>query len=333
MVLTQQRNLHLFSAFGYTLCSREVLSPWLANTRQLPVDVYIRRIRLPLFSLKDENRLFCNPLLFKGQPISQIYREGNLWGLQLAQVGTFFITPREISFIPDSLDYSSFFQATLLSRVFAFWLELLGLRTLHGAALAWQKHAFVLLADSTGGKSTLAAGLLKNGARLLSDDITVVEANGTGFRLRPGYASMRLRFDQVELFLGQQSNLAKFLPGMDKAIIPIGNHGWARLEEHCQPPTCFYILERQLPGHSAGIEIQTLDHTEAVLALVRHSFVHHAPIFTGTSVERLEFITQLASQVPVKRLVYPSGFKYLSAVCEAIQCDLAAVFLPANLYR
>lgn len=323
MVLVQKRTSHLFSAFGYTLHSREVLSPWLARTQQLPVDIFIHRIRRPLFGFGAENRLFCSSLQFNGQPISQVYCDGNLWGIQLAQVGSFFLAPQEISFIPDLLDYSPFFQAALLSKVFAFWLELLGLRTLHGAALTWQKQAFALLADSTGGKSTLTAALLKSGACLLSDDITVVEADGTGFHLRPGYASLRLRFDQVELFLGPQSNLAKFLPGLDKAVIPIGNRGWARLEENSQPPACFYILERQLPGQPAIIDIQTLEPTEAVLALVRYSFVHHAPFFTGTSVERLEFITQLASQVPVRRLIYPSGFKYLLPVCETIRCDLA----------
>jgi hypothetical protein len=209
-------------------------------------------------------------------------------------------------------------------------MELLGLRTLHGASLTWQKKAFTLLAASTGGKSTLTASLLKSGACLLSDDITVVEANGTGFHLRPGCASMRLGFDQTELFLGQQSNLAKFLPGVDKAIIPVGGCGWAQIEENSQTPACFYILERQLPDQLATVEIQTLERTEAVLALVRYSFVHHAPFFTGTSVERLGFITQLASQVPVKRLVYPSGYEYLPAVCNAIRSNLAE--LPANVH-
>lgn len=330
MVLIQQRASHLFSAFGYSLRSREVLSPWLANTQQLPVDVFVRQIRRPLFIFTTENRFFCSSLLFKCQPITQIYREGDLWGMKLVQAGSFFLTPKEISFIPDSPDYSPFFQAALLSSVFAFWMELSGLCTLHGAALVWKKQAFALLADSTGGKSTLTASLLKSGACLLSDDITVVEANGTGFHLRPGCASMRLGFDQVELFLGQQTNLARFLPGLDKAVIPIGNQGWAQLEENNQSPACFYILERQLPSQPATVKIQTLERTEAVLALVRHSFVHHAPFFTGTSVERLGFITQLASQVPVKRLVYPSGYEYLPAVCNAIQSNLAE--LPGNIH-
>lgn len=284
--------------------------------------VSIQRIEQPLFIFDAETLVFSNPVLRFGQPILQVYRCGPIWGLRLAQIGDFFLHENEIAFIPQKLDYFPHLHLSVLSAVLAFWMELRGLRTLHGASLKWKNQTFVLLADSTQGKSTLAASLLQRGASLLSDDISVIEASPSGFLARPGYASMRLGFEQLEHFLGAQAALAKRLPGLGKAIVPVGTNGWAQFEQDNQSPSHCYILERALPGLSALIEIQQLKPREAVIALVRHSFVHHSPFITATAAQRLEFLTSLISQLSVKRLSYPSGYENLDAVCAAIKRDL-----------
>jgi hypothetical protein len=301
-----------------------MFSPWLEETQQTSAELIIRKTHVPLFVFSAEHHLFDNPKwLSNGQPFFRIYRADDVWGLRLANVGDFFFKTREILFIPQKPDYFPLLQTAVLSNILAFWMELRGLRTLHGAALTWQRRTFALLADSTTGKSTLAAGLLQDGASLLSDDITVVEANETGFQLRPGYPSMRLRFDQVDYFLGPNKALARSLPNLDKAIIPIGTKGWAQFEKNSQTPTRFYILERKPLNQPAIAEILPLKPAEAVIALVRHSFVRHLPFLTGTAAQRLDFLHQLASQAQVKRLIYSSGYENLQTVCKVIQRDLA----------
>lgn len=324
MALNGRSTLHSYSAFGFTLCSSEKFSPWLEETQHIPTDLIIRKIDRPPFAFSIKYHLFDNPKrLSDGQPISQIYRADDAWGMRLAKIGDFYLYAREILFVPQKPDFFPTLQAAVLSNILAFWVELRGLRTLHGAALNWQERSFALLADSTAGKSTLAAGLLQNGASLISDDITVVETNGTGFQLRPGFPSMRLGFEQVEYFLGQQVGLVTNMPELNKAIVPLGTKGWARFEKNSQPPARFYILKRMLSDQPTTTEILPLKPAEAVMALVRYSFVHHIPFLTGTAAQRLDFLHHLASQVPVKRLTYPSGYEHLQSVCNAIQRDLA----------
>jgi hypothetical protein len=322
MVLKQPTSKRWFYAFGFTLCSNEDFSPWLEETKQLPESLYIRKTDQPLFTFSSKSHVFNNPILIAGEPVIQVYHADDIWGMRLARIGDFFFTAQEILFIPHMSDYFPTLQVAVLSNVLAFWMELRGLRTLHGAALTWRERSFALLAESTTGKSTLAASLLQNGASLLSDDITVVEAYETGFRLRPGYASMRLGFKQVEYFLGSNVGLVRTLPRLDKAIVPIGARGWARLEKNNQPLDQLYVLERRLANGLETPKILYLKPAEAVMALVRHSFVHHMPFLTGTAPQRLDFLHQLTSQVQVKRLVYPGGYENLQAVCKVIQRDL-----------
>ena len=64
---------------------------------------------------------------------------------------------------------------------------------------------------------------------------------------------------------------------------------------------------------------------EAVIALVRHSFAARAVQALGWQPRRLRFFADLAQQVPLRRLSYPSGFQHLPRVGQAILRDLGGL--------
>jgi hypothetical protein len=71
-----------------------------------------------------------------------------------------------------------------------------------------------------------------------------------------------------------------------------------------------------------GIGIAPVPPREAVLALVRHSFLPRLVAAMGWQERRLDLLARLVSRVPVRRLIYPSGHEHLPAVARAVLDDL-----------
>ena len=78
---------------------------------------------------------------------------------------------------------------------------------------------------------------------------------------------------------------------------------------------------RQLTG-GTEIEITPISPRDAVIELVRHSFVADIVEALRWQSRRLALFAQVADQTPVRRFVYPSGFEHLPRVRDAILEDL-----------
>ena len=70
------------------------------------------------------------------------------------------------------------------------------------------------------------------------------------------------------------------------------------------------------------IGITPVSPRDAVIELVRHSFTPRVVEAIGLQAQRLDFFAQMVQQVPMRRLVYPSGFAHLPRVRDAILEDL-----------
>lgn len=87
------------------------------------------------------------------------------------------------------------FQHTLWHAFVPNWLVLRGDAVLHAACAVVDGRAFLMVGESTGGKSTLAAGLALRGVSVLADDVTRLsaDAGGEGWAAWPGVPGVRLR--------------------------------------------------------------------------------------------------------------------------------------------
>ena len=81
----------------------------------------------------------------------------------------------------------------LTGHVLATLLLLQGELVLHASAVERSGRAIAFVGNSGGGKSTLAAMACLAGARLVTDDVLRVEADGRGFACYRGARSLRLR--------------------------------------------------------------------------------------------------------------------------------------------
>jgi hypothetical protein len=91
-----------------------------------------------------------------------------------------------------------------------------------------------------------------------------------------------------------------------------------------RPLACIYIPSKSIkPTKILDIEITPIPPSEAVIELVRYSFITPAIAEKmGWQPRRLDFFSRLVKQVPVKRLMYPSGLEHLPRVTEAVLQDL-----------
>lgn len=97
------------------------------------------------------------------------------------------------------------FEHTVWHAFVPNWLVLRGDSVLHAACAVVEGRAFLLMGDSTLGKSTLAAGLALRGVPVLSDDVTRLTLAEDGRVLAwPSYPGVRLRGNSFLLPAKQQ---------------------------------------------------------------------------------------------------------------------------------
>ena len=209
----------------------------------------------------------------------------------------------------------------LFGTVLALWLELRGLPTLHAASVVVDGHAASFLASSKGGKSTLAMTLVQGGAALLGDDQLPLERRGDRTFGRPGYPQMRLWPEQAEHLLGCAARLEPVQPGSPKLRVPVGLDGVGTFHAEAAALRALYLPQRDA---SDVIEIVPVAFGEALLALVRHSFLAGVLEALGLAPQRFHTFAALLRQAPLRQVRYPSGTRHLGAVREAILGDLTA---------
>lgn len=200
-------------------------------------------------------------------------------------------------------------ELRLIGPVLSYWLERMGIPTLHASAVRKGSGAVAFLARHGGGKSSLAAALMQAGAPLLTDDVLAVEEIGESFLARPGYPQMRMEPDTALRFLGSTAGLSPVCPGETKLRVPV-----ATFQETALPLTCLYLAERG----GSRLEISPLPRSQALIELVRHSFAPHLVEAAGLQPGRLDLFARLVQRIPVHRLSYPAGFEHLPGLAASI---------------
>lgn len=219
-------------------------------------------------------------------------------------------------------------ELRLLGPVLALWLELRGIPALHASSVVTDGCAVAFLSGSGGGKSGMAASLLEAGHPLLADDVLPFEP-GAAPLARPGYPQMRMWPRDAERFLGSAEGLERIHPRYSKLRVPVGEGGFGRFHSDSAPLGGVYLVERPGPSGSAGNSapehrprIEPLPPHRALIELVRHSFTPRLVEAAGLQPRRLEVLARLVEQVPVRRLVVPSGPGGLEAARDAVLAEI-----------
>lgn len=212
-------------------------------------------------------------------------------------------------------------ETFFLGLVSALWLEFRGALCLHGAAVVAPSGGIGFLGYNRAGKSSLAASFLSAGGSLLTDDVLALEFDENARPMaRPGFPQLRLWPHSAEILIGNERQFEPVHPHFEKLRVPVEDGIGSFEDRPCELRALF------LPDRSGdSIEIFRLAPREALIELVRHSFLGElgeAAIGVGRRFDRL---VAAAERLPVFRLVYPNGLEHLPDVREAILGQLFAL--------
>lgn len=211
----------------------------------------------------------------------------------------------------------------LLSQALSFALLKQGFETLHATVVETRGEAVAFVGGCGHGKSTLAAAFLRSGARLLTDDLLVLEVRdrpALRFFIHPGFPRIKLFPDSAQALLGGNTIGEPLLPGSEKLAFPLPERLHARAPT---PLTALYLLDPPVRTRRAGhVTITRLSKRESCIALVANTF---NPLVTDPARLRRQFdlAALLAGSIPVKSLSYLRNLARVPGVLDAVAKDLA----------
>ncbi len=316
--------MNIYHLFGLTLASDYAFAnPLLAGNGAVDV-TFTCCARAPLVLDRQTSPAYTSPhRTDEGKSAACLYRLEECDVLCFAGLADFYLWPRDIVCHPVDPVGKPLIEIYLLGTVLAFWLERQDIPALHASAVVAGQYALAFLSNNKGGKSSLAAALMQAGCHLLTDDLLPVELRDGVLFGRPGYPAMRMWPDEAQHFWGDYEHLDLVHPDLDKRRVPVGPDRLGAFCDAPRPLACIYLPQRRDPAQwGAGIDIIPLSLREAIIELVRHSFLPRIVQALGWQSSRLDFFARLLKQAPMRRLLYPSGFQYLPAVRQAILDDV-----------
>jgi hypothetical protein len=256
-----------------------------------------------------------------GEPHVRLYRQDGLDVFRHAGVADYYVWPDRVVCHQHDEDATDVVELYFLSLLAGFWLECRGAAALHASAVNVNGQAVVFLATNTGGKTSLSTTLMQAGHSLLTDDFLAVTFSGQTAVGHPSFPQMRMWPDLADHFLGGHADLPQVLPNTDKRRVPVGARGLGRFCNESRPLSRLYLPLR-VDDHAAPVRLEPVPPQQALIELVRESFLKTVLEKAGLHRERFARLASLVSQVPMARLVYPSGLDRLPEVCAAIVEDV-----------
>ncbi|MFU8889421.1 MAG: hypothetical protein ACNA8N_12550, partial [Trueperaceae bacterium] len=199
----------------------------------------------------------------------------------------------------------------------AFWLERAGWPALHASSVVVDGSAIAFLSSHGGGKTSLAATMLRLGYPLGSDDLVALTPMGGTFLARPGYPQMRMWPEQAGHFVGHDA-LEQVHPGLTKRRVPVGADGIGVFDGALRPLAAMYLPQRRDGG---DIEFETMPSAQALFELVRHTFLVGVVEGAGLTAARFPTLAEVIRHVPLRIVRYPNGLELLPTVAERIADD------------
>jgi hypothetical protein len=239
------------------------------------------------------------------------------------------------------------FEHYLQSLGMAVWLELKGIPCIHANAITLNGDAFLVIAPSRTGKSTLTTHLLTHGFKLMTDDMAAIHPKIDGsYTIYPSWAKVRLWPDMANQLVGTQVD-SKDIVEQDtkpqvgaksrkrvhkkfaKHEIDLGKNNqqwWANSAANLKG---IYYLDRLETGgpcdNSENCEISEVGPSKGLVVLLQNSMLANAYRSMGVEQQRLTAMAKLLNGIPIYKIEYASGIDKLPAISENIKAHMSAL--------
>ncbi len=153
---------------------------------------------------------------------------------------------------------------------------------LHGASLFYKEKAFIFLAPTTSGKTTLTAYLLNQGMSYITDDCILLDREN--FFIHPCTTPLHLRKRGLEI-LRQYNLFQRPLPTIDE----VSGKRFIYAPEHCVNSSVSFDKIYFIKRSETLNDLRILTTTEKIIALLKSPITHY-PI----SGDYIQFISKIA---------------------------------------
>lgn len=288
----------------------------------------------PIWQLIDEGERYTTQI--------SLYQQANRYQLHINCEGTglfdFSQEHMQVCWQPGGTGYEHYIQSTAI----ACWLELQSVPCIHANAMCHNNDAFLFIAPSRTGKSTLTTNLLHYGFQMMTDDMAALHQVQQGsYHIYPSWPKIRLWPDSAQNLIGTKLDApANTLSHNQASTAALNNvnvvaqknvHAkFAKQEleldtqqgkvwrQNSAALKTIYILERS--DNSEQIcKIEQLSASKAAILLLQNSMLANAYTNLGLEVQRLQWFATLLGSINVYKISYKSGLQYLPQVCEQIK--------------
>jgi hypothetical protein len=210
--------------------------------------------------------------------------------------------------------------AYLLVDALSFAMVRLGWEPLHATAVSTGCGAAAFLGESGDGKSTLAALFVRNGSRLITDDMLILTATRDSVLAQPGPPRIKLYRDLANRILGAGDRGVPMNAVTDKLIITLDE---SQMVRDALPLDVLYLIHDERHDFTdRAPAIAPLSAAEA-LPRVLAAAAGHCPSDPERIRRQFAFVTQLVQRVPVKTLTYRRNQDDMDLLRDAVLADLA----------
>jgi hypothetical protein len=221
-----------------------------------------------------------------------------------------------------SADMAMYLRGPVLGMI----LRLRGIVCLHSSVVAFGTAAIAIVGAGGSGKSTTAAGFVRQGHSALADDVGALIARGGRFYVLPAFPRLQLWPDSAVLVSNAGTELPRLTPqygiyhDWDKRFLDLAIE--QRFHPDPLPLAGIYILTDRDSDPKAP-RIEPLSSQQAFLELTGETYLNYA---LDESMRALEFSTigQLVRTVRIRRVTPHCDPARLPALCDAIRSDYLA---------
>lgn len=202
----------------------------------------------------------------------------------------------------------------LLGSAFGAILSQRGLLTLHGNAIRIGDRCLICVGDSGAGKSTLAAGFMRRGFDILSDDVAPIDATGCAI---PGFPRIKLWQDAAETLGIETRGLARIRPELAKYNVPLARQG--------SDPVRVAWIYALTKGPSADLEIARVAGAEKYKLLYDYTYRMEFTQGMNRQAEHLRRGGELAPRIAMSRVVRPEAGYDVDKLIDRLIADIKGV--------
>lgn len=277
---------------GWRVCSEwsfPELTPWKGDDR--PADITIRCGKIPDM-LPDAVHV---------RPLVQTNRQGWI-RYSIRNVATYLVRDgREVIIDTKQPEGTPDVSLFMLGSVFGFLCLQRGLLPLHASCVTFGGRTIAFAGPSGVGKSTMAALLLARGAKLLSDDVTVIDVNAaSGPVVRPSFPRQKLWQDTLRALAIPAGTRLRRTVDMEKFDRPVADLF------HETPTQLDQIIQLGFRNRGRGVELVPLPGLLAVRALHNNVYRRTAAGLLGLGEDQFGNCALLAQRVSIAALSLPS---------------------------